>query len=248
MLNNLMETIENIIPLLKEKRQAEELALKAEATVRELSGLPTINFNDRNIISVLKSTCLLLERFQEHPELLNQKVPPIPQTIQEIKIEEVQPPSASSPIPQIVIPTLEDKTREEVQLALESSPIPKIIRETTQENPSVTAQELMRLRDWVLLAKSGEGEESTSPKVLDAIYKQLGKILEKEGITSLEETGSFNYERQQVISTQVTDDPQKDDLICDTIRPGYLFHDSLIRPQEVIVYTYQSSMNTLEIS
>jgi molecular chaperone GrpE (heat shock protein) len=92
------------------------------------------------------------------------------------------------------------------------------------------------LRDWVLLAKSGESDNQASPKVLDAIYKQLGKILEKEGITPLEETGSFNYERQQVISTEATDDPEKDDLICDTIRLGYLFKGILFRPQEVIVY------------
>jgi hypothetical protein len=215
MLDNLKDSLANLIPILKEKRQAEELALQAETSVRELSGLSPVNSDDRNIITVLKSTCLLLERFQEHPELLNQEETPITPVIEVIKIEEIQPP-------------------------IESPPVSQIVRETPEEKPSVTAQELIRLRDWVLLANSGEEEQKASPKVLDAIYKQLGKILVKEGITSLEETGSFNYERHQVVSTQPIDDPEKEDLICDTVRPGYLFKGILFRPQEVIVYTYQN--------
>ena len=213
MLNIWSEPLENLFSPLKEKRQAEALALQAEMTVRELSGLPPVDSDDRDMVTILQSTCVLLERFQDHPELLNQKETSIPQPIQEIKIEAVQP-----------VP--------------ESPPLPQIVRETPQEKPSATAQELIRLRDWVLLAKSGDGGETASPQVLDAIYKQLGKILEKEGITSLEETGSFNYERQQVVANKIIDDPEKDNLIYDTVRPGYLFHDSLIRPQEVIVYTY----------
>jgi hypothetical protein len=213
MLNKLRKSLENLIPLLKEKRQAEQLALQAEMIVRELSGLPSVNSDDRDIISVLNSIGLLLKRFQERPELLNPKEIPITQPHEVIKTEEVKPPP-------------------------ESPPVSQIVRETPDEKPSATAEELIRLRDWVLLANSGEGkdEEKASPKVLDAIYKQLGKILQKEGITALEETGSFNYERHQVVSTQPTDDPQKEDLICDTVRPGYFSHDSLIRPQEVIVY------------
>lgn len=221
MLTDWKASLEKLIPLLKEKRQAEELALQAEMAVRELSSLPTVDSDDRNIITILKSTCLLLERFQKHPELLNPKETTIPEPIAVIKIEEIQPP-------------------------IELPSVSQIVRETPEEKPSATAQELIRLRDWVLLANTGEGEQKASPKVLDAIYKQLGKILVKEGITSLEETGSFNYERQQVVSTEATDDPEKDDLICDIVRPGYLFHDSLIRPQEVIVYTYQNTIVSSE--
>jgi AcrR family transcriptional regulator len=214
-----LSTIYNYFPnledlflwIIKERRQVEELALQAETIVYELSGLSRVNSNDRDVVTILNSICLLLERFQQHPELLNLKETPIIQPIEVIKTEEVKP-QTESPL------------------------VPQIVREIAEEKPSVTAQELIRLRDWVLLAKSGESDNQASPKVLDAIYKQLGKILEKEGITPLEETGSFNYERQQVISTEATDDPEKDDLICDTIRLGYLFKGILFRPQEVIVY------------
>jgi AcrR family transcriptional regulator len=214
-----LSTIYNYFPnledlflwIIKERRQVEELALQAETIVYELSGLSRVNSNDRDVVTILNSICLLLERFQQHPELLNLKETSIIQPIEVIKTEEIEPQT-------------------------ESPPVTQIVREIAEEKPSLTAQELIRLRDWVLLAKSGESDNQASPKVLDAIYKQLGKILEKEGITPLEETGSFNYERQQVISTEATDDPEKDDLICDTIRPGYLFKEILFRPQEVIVY------------
>lgn len=221
---NYFPNLEDLFPwIIKERRQAEELALQAEMIVYELSGLSRVNSNDRDVVTILNSICLLLERFQQHPELLNLKETSIIQPIEVIKTEEVKP-QTESPL------------------------VPQVVREIAEEKPSVTAQELIRLRDWVLLAKSGESDNQASPKVLDAIYEQLGKILVKEGITSLEETGSFNYERQQVISTEATDDPEKDDLICDTIRLGYLFKGILFRPQEVIVYTYNTSIATSEVS
>jgi hypothetical protein len=220
MLTNWQELLKYLIPSFKKQRQAEELALRAEIAVRELTGLPPVHSDNRDIISVLKSTCLLLERFQNNPELLNPKETTPSQSIEFTKTEEVQSPPESS--------------------------VPLIVRTAPEEKPTATAEELIKLRDWVLLAKSGEGKDRASLQVLDVIYKQLGKILEKEGIISLEETGSFNYERQQVVSTQITDDPEKNDFICDTVRPGYLFQGKLIRPQEAIFYVFERSTAVTE--
>ena len=114
----------------------------------------------------------------------------------------------------------------------------QIVPESKHENElklSSAAKDLIGLRDWVLLAKAGQSVNN--PQVLDIIYQKLGEILEKEGVTTLEETGLVNYEKHQVISTQVTDDPKQNECICHTIRPGYLFRGELIRPQEVIVYS-----------
>ena len=120
------------------------------------------------------------------------------------------------------------------------APTEELPQPLTESEPelSVTIRELIKLRDWVLLAKKNKTEGS--PEVLSAIYQKLGQILEQEGVTGIEETGSFNYERQQVIATRVTSDPAQDDCICDTVRPGYLFQGRLIRPQETIVYCFQS--------
>lgn len=217
------ELFEALFPwIAREKREAEDLAFKAEATVRQLSGLPPVkDSSDRqDIISVLKTTCLLLERFQERPELL-----PTNQTNKQKESEVVK---------DEIIP-------ETPKMPAESPPSLVIEREP---EPSVAAKEIIKLRDWILLAQS-EGD-SSSTKVLAAIYQQLEQILVKEGVKPLEETGLFNYERHKVISTQKTEDPDKDDWVCETVRPGYLFEGKLIRPQEVIVYTFESSPATTQ--
>jgi GrpE len=219
MFNNFKESLENFIPPLREKRAAEELAYQAESAVRKLSGLPPANSDDKDLIPILKSICSLLERLPDRVE----------------QIDRSEPPSAE-PNQTITTPS----TTEEIQPPLEPPPAPEIVRETPVAKPSATANELIRLRDWVLLAKTGSEEEKASPQSLEAIYKQLGRILTKEGITAVEETGNFNDERQQAVSTQVTDCQEKDDLVCDTVRPGYLFNGNLIRPQEVVVYTYEA--------
>jgi molecular chaperone GrpE (heat shock protein) len=103
---------------------------------------------------------------------------------------------------------------------------------------SSAAKELIKLRDWVLLAKSGEIASPAS--VLEGLYRKLGQLLQKEGVTALEAAGPFDEERQQIIETQPTEDPSQDNVVCDTVRPGYLFNGQLVRPQEVILYTYDN--------
>jgi hypothetical protein len=219
----LSELFESLFPwIAREKQEAEELAFKAEATVRQLSGLPPVSSNGdrRELISMLQSTCLLLERFQERPELLNIN--------QKHKNEELE-----------VINN--EKLPETPHTTVESPPSLIVEREP---EPSVAAQEIIKLRDWILLAQSES--DSFNYKVLEAIYQQLAQILAKEGVKPLEETGLFNYERHKIISTQKTEDPDKDDWVCETVRPGYLFEGKLIRPQEVIVYTFESSATTTQ--
>jgi hypothetical protein len=213
MLTDLKESLEKLMPMLKGKGAAAELALQAEIVVREFSGLPPVELDDRDTIAILKSVCLLLERFQRYPELLNQQENTI-----------IEPIKTIDPV--------------EINILIESPPIPTTVREISTQKPSATAQELIKLRDWVLLAKNGDRQEQASDGVLDGIYERLGGILEQEGMITFQAAGKFNYERQKIVSTQVTDDDSQEDLIYDTVRPGYLFNEILIRPQEVIVYTY----------
>jgi hypothetical protein len=211
MLNDLIESFEKLVPLFKEKKEAEELALRAEIAVRELSGLPPVDLDERDAIAILKSICLLLERFQTYPKLLNR---------QEVDLDPV-----------------------EIHHSIDSQPVCDTSKEIFDLKPSTTAQELIKLRDWVLLANSSEIRENVSNKVLDAIYERLGSILENEGVASLHEIGKFDYEIHKIVSTRSTEDPEEDDLICDVVRPGYLFNGLLIRPQEVIVYSYEKKAN-----
>jgi molecular chaperone GrpE (heat shock protein) len=183
----------------KEKQQAQELALEAESYVRQLNGLTNI-IEQGEIISVLKSTCLLLRRLVERAEFLQTSAD---LELQTARLNQPQPLPSEAPALQL----------------------------------SATIQELIKLRDWVLLAKKNQPNGDNT--VLSAIYQQLGQILAQEGVVGIEDAGLFNYERQQIIATQVTDDPEQDEYICDTVRSGYLFQGQLIRPQEVIVYCKQ---------
>ena len=206
---NLLPNLDLFPWISREKQQAQQLALEAEAYARQLNGLTTTT-EEGEIISVLNSTCLLLRRLVERSAFS-------------------QP---SSNLRDEVIPA---PTKETPQPSIASTSVLPIESEAELSN---AIKELIKLRDWILLAKKTKTEGSS--EVLSAIYQKLGQILEREGVTVIEETGSFNYEKQQIIATQITHDPEQDDCIYDTIRPGYLFQGKLIRPQEAIVYSFQA--------
>ena len=118
--------------------------------------------------------------------------------------------------------------------------LPRIIHDTNpftiakDPEPSSTAKELIKLRDNILLAIT---ENTTGDvRMFQSLYRKMGKILEEEGVFTLEAMEKFNYEQQQVMETKPTDDVNLDGLVSSTLRPGYLFDGKLIRPQEVIVY------------
>ncbi len=115
------------------------------------------------------------------------------------------------------------------------------IQSTPEPEPSSTAKDLMGLRDSILAAKIA-GIASASD-VLEGMYYQLGQILENEDVISFEDTGMFDSTKQKIMGTEMSDDSSKNDTICSTIRPGYLFQEKVIRPQEIIVYTYNKKEN-----
>lgn len=201
------------------------LALRAESLARQLNHLPSTTRKpvDTDVVVVLKSTCLLMERLlevsQDSDTDWDDEDSFIPCTTGDFV----------SPAQESIELVHEPKSA----IAQEK---PSSIAVTPKPEPSDTAMDLIKLRDWILLAQSN----STTPitEILPEIYKRLGQTLELENITPLEITGKFNYEQQQVVNTQVTYDPEQEDTICSTVRPGYLFEGKLIRPQEVTVYTY----------
>jgi len=100
---------------------------------------------------------------------------------------------------------------------------------------SGTVKKIIKLRDEIFLARSEENKNFQ--RFYTIIERQLDTILEIEGVTMIEKTGLFNYKIHKVVDIEITEDNAKNEQIYTTIRPGYLFNDKLIRPQEVIVYT-----------
>lgn len=94
--------------------------------------------------------------------------------------------------------------------------------------------ELIRLRDQVRIAEPS----AANLRVFDT---KLGRILEKEGVRSLEESGMFDPERHEVNATTPTNDIVKDGVIASTVLPGYLCGECVLRAQQVILYAFSGS-------
>jgi hypothetical protein len=105
------------------------------------------------------------------------------------------------------------------------------------QEPSATVRELIAVRDVVLVAL--EGAQDGPREVLEGIYRSLGKVLEREDVSSVEALGAFDPAKHEVLDTRPTSDPNEDEVVCETIRPGYSFRGRLIRPQEVVVYQFE---------
>jgi molecular chaperone GrpE (heat shock protein) len=227
-----------LFPELEEYQQAQDLALQAERIVRNLSSLPSFDSQEQsNLISVLKSVNLLLERLVERSEVdtLNSKSIHTNQGGENKNDKYLVRDVSDVGKDVFQEESLEvEEEKEQVKREEETNILTVISSEAVL---STAAKELIKIRDWILLAFN---ENNTpTPKILNVLYKQLGQILEKEGVISLEEIGKFDYERQQIISTRVTDDPEKNEMVCETVRPGYLFNGSVVRPQEVIIYIFE---------
>ena len=198
------------------------LALEVEEQVRHLSGLSAHTAETSDVTTVLRSTQQLLNRLIEQqtrsPKVEQRSPQPGPTDVVAVS-------GLSQPMP-TPIPTQESS---------EPQSQPTLLKDP---EPSRSALDLIKLRDYVLMASPGDLE--VAHKVLESLYRKLGQMLEKEGLTPLEMAGAFNYEQQQVVETQGTDDPNLDEMVSSTVRPGYLFNQKLIRPQEVIVYTYSA--------
>ncbi len=117
---------------------------------------------------------------------------------------------------------------------------PAIQKLETPRGPSTIAKAIMNMRDHMLLARPKEGETMVSVEVLDVFYQELGAILAQEEVVPLEKTGEqYDQEKQMMVDTQGTEDPAQHNIVCKTESPGYMFHERLLRPQEVVVYKFR---------
>ena len=116
----------------------------------------------------------------------------------------------------------------------EPPPPPPVVHAASDDSePPGHAMDLIRLLDWLALAE----DSGTPPGVVKHLNREIGRILSRAGVVPVQETGPFNPLRQQVIDTRPSEDPSLEDTVSSTVRPGYVFGDSLLRPQEVILYS-----------
>jgi len=87
----------------------------------------------------------------------------------------------------------------------------------------------------VISTRNEKNEEKSIREGIELIHKQLRELLEKEGVKKLETVGQqFDPDLHHALEYQESDE-HNDNQILKEIRPGYLFHDRVIRPAMVVV-------------
>jgi len=212
--HNFVKLLHDFFPWGSHGREAQDLALQVEAKVRRLSRLtqqpPDTTPSD--LISVLKSTCSLLDRLVEHAEDSG---------------VDTQAGRASAAVARSVEAT-----------SSRPPSIPQARHRLPKPEPELgeIEKEVIKLRDWVSLATS-PGGGGASRELMEELYRKLGQVLEKGEVVPLEDVGPYDYMKQKIMSTCPVDNPDKNNFVQSTVRPGYMYRGRLIRPQEVIVYS-----------
>jgi hypothetical protein len=116
------------------------------------------------------------------------------------------------------------------------APAPSETPEPEAAAPSAIAARLIELRDAMLVSKrTGTAQAG---ELMDSLDREIGAALELEGIHTLDANGRFDPEHQRAVDIWQTDAEEQDDIVSDTVRPGYRIGDTLWRPQDVVVYAY----------
>jgi len=76
------------------------------------------------------------------------------------------------------------------------------------------------------------------------IYGNLKETLEKEGLQKQDATGKkFDPNLYEAVATEATGEPEKDGVIAEILRPGYMFKDIVLRPAMVKIYKQTEEEN-----
>jgi molecular chaperone GrpE len=124
--------------------------------------------------------------------------------------------------------------------------IKKAIEEVTNYCNEDLIKEFLEVMDELELAiQNGEHCKSYEGFIngLKMILKKFYKILEKQGVTKIESVGkSVDPTRHEVVSKIFVED-QKDNIIVEEIRKGFMYKGKVIRPSMVKVAIAQSPIN-----
>jgi GrpE len=102
--------------------------------------------------------------------------------------------------------------------------------------PSATAEELIAVRDMILIALAAA--EGRTRATFELLYAKTGEILQLEGLDLLDGDAAFDPAIHEAVDVHPTDRHASAGRIAETIRPGYRLGGRLVRPQQVAVYQF----------
>lgn len=102
-------------------------------------------------------------------------------------------------------------------------------------------QGLIGMRDSLLgrrelLTGNGTDNGDERMKLISISLRETANLLGKMGVTILEDSGAFDSTRHTIVETLPTDDDSQENQIARVFRPGYEYHHTPLRGQEVIIY------------
>jgi len=105
-------------------------------------------------------------------------------------------------------------------------------------------REIISVRDNLamkeeMLKEEDNYQETKAWKFIQLSYLETEGILKRMGVMLLNQTGTFDAQTQMVTDTVPTDDELLHDMIAQTFREGYRTEGKIIRPQEVVLYSYK---------
>jgi len=90
-----------------------------------------------------------------------------------------------------------------------------------------------------MLKEDENYQETKAWKLIQLSYRETEGILKRMGVTVINQSGAFDVQAQMVADTFPTPDEELHDTVVQTFREGYRTEDKLIRPQEVVLYSYK---------
>lgn len=118
-------------------------------------------------------------------------------------------------------------------------PEPPVMPPAPTDGPPAAAREVIRLADGLLDLRESlalTADDGQSATVLRWVESRTKALLTSCDIKRVEESGAFDPARQQAVASREAPRPELAHQIADTVRPGYVWHGVLLRPQQVAVY------------
>lgn len=108
----------------------------------------------------------------------------------------------------------------------------------TTAGPPPVARELIGVADR-LVDLTGAGTPRDGEQVLAALrwmQSRTDALLSACDVERIEDSGPVDFQRHEVLGSRAAPEEDLLDHIADTVRPGYAWHGSVLRPQQVIAY------------
>lgn len=134
----------------------------------------------------------------------------------------------------------EQEADEKAPFVASEQPPQNDAQEELQKQNIIWIQEIISLRDSILIRKSWIEENATenvdAMRLVNMQLKDTGRLLERMGVEIIDDSGKFDYNIHVAVGTTETTSELLVDHVAQTVRPGYQYRGEILRLQEVIVY------------